>query len=371
MLRLLIKKIGVNLIKILIFFGVVWYLYASGKLDISLLSIKKISAHKIAYAYLLLISVVFLGFIRLFVLLSVQKINIKFLDYLRACYFSNFFNLALAGGMGTMGEDGILCSYLTKQYGKKKFSAFAATILINRCCGLLALVIYAGLSMLLSLQVLQQTTFFPSILLGYSILLQALSITGLILFMKLRREVFYILAGLLFLLNLALVLSIKIKFLYVSVFIMSVLSFLIPKIETDFFAKHIEKFHVFAHNKLKVLAAFTLSFLIHLLSFISIFQIAKALFPNISIKFGSILLASPPSLICNVIPLPANALGVGELVFDTIVNLTTSVNLINGVMIFIIYRLVMYFVNLTSFCISFVIGLSSYAVKTRQIKANS
>lgn len=351
-----------NSLKITLFLGVIYYLYSSGKIDFNAFNLNNIVLLKLVYAYILLLMVVFSGFIRLHILLSVQNITNNFIEYLKICYFSNFYNLALAGGMGTIGEDGILCSYLTKKHGKNKFTDIAATIFINRCCGLSALVIYAGIAMLISLQLLQQADFFNNIVLGYSVLLQALSFVALVLFGKAHKTIFYALAAVFSILNIYLAYYLNDHIMFYSWVALILVAYSLPKIKIEFIEQQFAKFYIFSTNKIRVFLAFCLSFIIHFFTFSAIYNIALALNIDLLISFKRILLASPPSLICNVIPLPANALGVGELVFDKIVNLTTTSGVVNGVMIFIMYRIIMYLVNLTSFVFGFVIGLKDSTV---------
>lgn len=142
------RKIALNLIKLGVTFGILYYLYAKGMLDFTRVRVVLTDIRVVSIALGLLCSTTFATVVRWWMLLKGQGLQVSLAEALRLTMIGVFFNTAIPGAVS---GDLVKGYYVVRQQpaGRGRIRAFT-TLLLDRLLGLSALIWISFLSMALN-----------------------------------------------------------------------------------------------------------------------------------------------------------------------------------------------------------------------------
>lgn len=150
-----IKKIVLNVLKIGVTFGILFYLYQKGMLDFSRVRAVFASPSVVASAFLLIYSTTVFSVIRWWLLLKGQGLRVAFKETFSLTMIGVFFNTAIPGAVS---GDLVKGYYVVRQQpdGRGRIRAFT-TLLLDRLFGLSALICISFVAMVLNIETMLGT----------------------------------------------------------------------------------------------------------------------------------------------------------------------------------------------------------------------
>lgn len=144
-----IKKVVLNLIKVGVTFGILYYLYQKGMLDFSRVRAVFASPGVVAASFFLLFSTTLAGVIRWWLLLKGQGLRMPLKESFFLTMIGVFFNTAIPGAVS---GDLVKGYYVVRQQpdGRGRIKAFT-TLLLDRLFGLSALICVSFVAMVMNI----------------------------------------------------------------------------------------------------------------------------------------------------------------------------------------------------------------------------
>ncbi|WP_164970299.1 lysylphosphatidylglycerol synthase transmembrane domain-containing protein [Halarcobacter ebronensis] len=299
----MVKKILVTFIKFLIAFGLLYWLFDSGKLDFSL--ILNLSPLYIIICFFVSLITIFFVSIRLKILLKGQNIISNNFYLFKISLIGLFYSTFLPGGIS--GD--VIKSYYLLKYKKGDITKtpIFLTVIIDRLVGFHALVFLGFISNIIALfLVTDQLKHFLN--LSFWIFL-TINICFLLLF---NTKLFY-----------------------------TIFNFFKSK-NISILVKLFMALEVFIKNRIVYVKSFFISIVTQILSICIIFLLMKS--ARIDIDYIYTTIISVYTFIINIAPISPGGLGVGEIAFDNMLSIFTKQH--NGASIFLAARIFYYIPSL-------------------------
>lgn len=281
-----VKSYTITLLKFGVAALIIYYMIATGKLDlhqISQILHKKVMILKVV---LTLLVIIVLGTTRWYYLLVWQGISTTFKSVLRINCIGMFFNSFMPGALG---GDLIKAFYIAKDNKDRKIGA-VMTILIDRIIGFQAMMIVAFVALLFNHKIMSSNP-------------QLQTIASAI--------AFYVVCSFV---AAACVFSIRVKNLFVSMGVKT-LVYRLPK--REFLLKIYDAFHVYAGQKTRLLKAVAITILIDILNIYMFYIIGRGMGEDL-VSLTSYLTAIPVGLLMLSLPIAPAGVGVGQAAFYTL-----------------------------------------------------
>ncbi len=278
-----IKSYAVTLLKLCFAALIIYYMVATGKLDLAQISQILHKKTMIFKVVLTLLTVVVLTTTRWYYLLLWQGITTTFKAVLRINCIGMFFNSFMPGALG---GDLVKAFYIAKDNKARKVGA-VMTILIDRIVGFQAVMIVAFVALFFNHKVMMSN---PQ--------LQALAFA----------IAFYIACSFV---AAACVFSKRVKRLFIAVGVKK-LVYRLPK--KEFLLNIYEAFHVYAHQKTRLLKAIALTILVDILNIYMFYIIGRGMGEDV-VTLTSYLTAIPVGILMLSLPVAPAGIGVGQAAF--------------------------------------------------------
>jgi uncharacterized membrane protein YbhN (UPF0104 family) len=349
-----LKKTILTVIKFGIVIGAVSYLIHSGKLDPSLITIQPGKSLNAVVALLLVFVPCIISITRWYFLLHSLGNKLSFYNVMRLGFIGCFFNTFM---FGAFGGDLVKIGYIVKETDQK--TEAVASIFTDRICGLIGLLIIGGIAIAVnwqevvntpSLHIMALTLFtllallslclitaiisvvggrkVSLVILAILILAQSLFLSRVVSIEKVTALTFNVHIAILADLVVAVITAILLPSLLPGGTLQKVVREKVPAGKT--LMAFIDCFLAFRHKFGSLFIAILLSVLIQFSATLSIYFIAKTV--GNPAKVSHIFFAAPATFIANVLPVPLGGLGIGEGVFDALLQLcrTESGGIIKG-----------------------------------------
>ncbi|OPY03894.1 MAG: hypothetical protein A4E61_00974 [Syntrophorhabdus sp. PtaB.Bin184] len=277
------KSYAVTVLKLCFAALIIYYMVATGKLDLAQISQilhKKTMIFKIVLA---LLTVVLLTTTRWYYLLLWQGITTTFKAVLRINCIGMFFNSFMPGALG---GDLVKAFYIAKDNRSRKVGA-VMTILIDRIIGFQAIIIVAFVALFFNHKIMMS---------NHQLQVLAFAIA------------FYIACSFV---AAACVFSKRVKNLFISIGVKK-LVYRLPK--KEFLLKTYDAFHVYAHQKTRLLKAVGITILIDILNIYMFYVIGRDMGENV-VSLTSYLTAIPIGILMLSLPVAPAGIGVGQVAF--------------------------------------------------------
>lgn len=144
-----LKSLLINFLKVGVAVGIIYWLIASGKLDLKVFYLILSPRYLSACLALLVLNVALVSF-RWWLLLRSQQVSISYLKSVRYTLVGMFFNYAMPGGVGGDVIKGI---YVVRRHPERKMVS-GMSILMDRVFGLFTMVLFAFVVSLFSYELL-------------------------------------------------------------------------------------------------------------------------------------------------------------------------------------------------------------------------
>lgn len=277
------KSYAVTLLKLCFAALIIYYMVATGKLDLNQISQILHKKTMILKVIVTLLAVVVLTTTRWYYLLLWQGITTTFKAVLRINCIGMFFNSFMPGALG---GDLVKAFYIAKDNKARKVGA-VMTILIDRIIGFQAIMIVAFVALFFNHKVMMSN---PQ--------LQTLAFA----------IAFYIACSFV---AAACVFSVRVKKLFVSIGVKKLVCKL-PK--NDFLFKIYDAFHVYARQKTRLLKAIAITILVDVLNIYIFFIIGRGMGEDM-VSLTSYLTAIPVGILMLSLPVAPAGIGVGQVAF--------------------------------------------------------
>ncbi len=277
------KKYVTTLLKLCFAALLIYYMIATGRLDLHQISQIIYKKSMIFTVVLTLLVIIMLGTIRWYYLLLWQGIPTSFKTVLRINCIGIFFNIFMPGALG---GDLVKAFYIAKDSKARKIGA-VMTILLDRIIGFQTIMIVAFVALLFNHKIMLSNLQLQTI--AYSI-------------------AFYIVCSFI---AAACVFSIKAKNLFVSMGAKQ-LVYRLPK--KDFFLQVYDALHIYANQKMKLFKAVAITIAIDVLSIYMFYTIGKSMGEDL-VSLTSYLTVIPVGLLMLSLPIAPAGIGVGQVAF--------------------------------------------------------
>lgn len=277
------KSYAVTLLKLCFAALIIYYMVVTGKLDLNQISQILHKKTMILKVVVTLLAVVVLTTTRWYYLLLWQGITTTFKAVLRINCIGMFFNSFMPGALG---GDLVKAFYIAKDSKARKIGA-VMTILIDRIIGFQAVMIVAFVALFFNHKIMMSN---PQ--------LQALAFA----------IAFYIVCSFI---AAACVFSVRVKRLFISIGVRK-LVYKLPR--KDFLLKIYDAFHVYAHQKTRLLKAIALTILVDILNIYMFYIIGRGMGEDL-VSLTSYLTAIPVGILMLSLPVAPAGIGVGQVAF--------------------------------------------------------
>ncbi|MHC4886668.1 MAG: lysylphosphatidylglycerol synthase domain-containing protein [Planctomycetota bacterium] len=381
-------KFIVNALKIGVVVVALTYLIGTGRLDPRTLDFQM---SRLPFAVLTIVGIgltAILSFVRWFILLKGVEARIPLLATFRLGYIGLFFNTFMLGGFG---GDVIKLAYVVRETHKR--APAAASVILDRVCGLMGLLLLGGGAIILSWQEILATPalhllalFLFALLAGLSMCLVTAGIA--ISAGRLLGLLLPLLALILQCLTLTVwrpdeiqLLSVYAHALTLAAIVGALLTAvitpsIIPGGSLNRFVKErlplghtlmsfVEALLAFRYHVGSLVWAVLLSMVIQAIALLSLAALAYSVGCPASVPH--IFFAAPPAFLANVLPVPMGGLGVGEACFNNLLELCRTpegATVTGGAAVFLGLRIIQ---NLWGICC----GLPLYLRGKKEIDASS
>ena len=278
-----LKSYAVTLLKLCFAALIIYYMIATGRLDlhqISQILYKKTMIFKVV---MILLAMIALTTTRWYYLLIWQGISTSFKAVLRISCIGMFFNTFMPGALG---GDLVKAFYIAKDSKERKVGA-VMTILIDRIIGFETIMIVA----------------FVALLFNHKIMLSNPQLQALASAIALYIACSFVAASCVF--------SVRVKRLFISIGVKK-LVYRFPK--KDFLMKIYDAFHVYSHQKTRLLKAVGITIVIDVLNIYMFYIIGRGMGEDL-VSLTSYLTAIPVGILMLSLPIAPAGIGVGQVAF--------------------------------------------------------
>ena len=389
-------------IKLLVIVAAFTYLISTNQLNFSQLEgVLNYPAELSAGVVLCFLPMV-ICFIRYKYLLRAVTIDLPLSYTIKIGFIGCFFNTFM---LGAMGGDVVKIAYIIKDTGKK--SATIAATFVDRVLGLLGMISIAGLAMLMSFADILDNPGLHKLVVGvFAVLLVVLfsACTGLTSLLKGRKAGYAVLAVESLLVCILVVFLLRdTSFVFVEhirgtfmpesllrgrLVVAAVVALLLAWLAVVILPSclpgrslyrftterlplgktlmgFINNFLMFKDDLKALFYGYVLSFILQLLNFFSFYYLSKCVVLPAYPQLTDILFAAPLAFVVNTLPIPGGGLGVGEMAFNQLLELTRTPagqSITGGAAIFLLWRFWNYLLGIA-------IGLPLYLQGRKEIIA--
>jgi hypothetical protein len=355
------KKSLFRWLKLLITAAALAWLLSSGKLRLEQLAVAPGAWPWIAAAVGLIFAWMVLSLLRYWWLLRSAGVEVTAGRVVQVGFISWFFNTTLLGGLGFASGDAIKAAYLVRD--KNSASAVIGATLIDRALGLLGLMTLAVFALQIGWE---QTVPSPQMRRVAAAIYGVFATAGLALVLAVIALAFgrqvavvaWAVSGGLATALLAMIwdtLWLPALLMVIPVVVAVVAPALLPGnpfhrfiVDRVWFGKAIggflEALLGYRQRIGTLLGAYGLSILVHAISLLALALVARGITIEEAPSLRQIWFAAPPATALNVVPLPANGLGVGEAAFDSMLRLCAGADgnpLTGGAALYLSYRVLL------------------------------
>jgi len=277
------KSYAVTLLKLCFAALIIYYMVATGKLDLN--QISQIS-HKKAMVFevvLIILTAVLLTTIRWYYLLIWQGITTTFRAVLRINCIGMFFNSFMPGALG---GDLVKAFYIAKDSKARKVGA-VMTILIDRIIGFQAVMIVAFVALFFNHDVMMSNPQLQSLAFAIAFYIACSFVAA------------------------ACVFSARVKRLFIAIGV-NKLVYKLPR--KDLLLRIYDAFHVYAHQKTRLLKAIGITIVVDILNICMFYIIGRGMGEDV-VSLTSYLTAIPVGILMLSLPIAPAGLGVGQVAF--------------------------------------------------------
>jgi len=379
-----IRRVAVAVLKYGVVVAALSYLILTGRLDPRGLDLDPARLHIAAAAVLLVLLPCLLSFVRWWLLLRGAAAPIPFPTAVRLGFVGMFFNTFM---FGAFGGDLVKIGYVIRETHRR--GAAAASVLIDRICGLLGLLALGGLAIVLSWDYMQRVEGLPYVALTLFAVLAGfgLALAAAIVAVSIGRA--WALAGVALLLLAQTwivhrglpsaqfgMLSVWAHAattvdLSVAALTALVLPGLLPGRTLSRLAREhlpgghalmgfVEGLLAYRRSPGSLAIALGLSIIIQGMVLLALTALAQA--TGFGVTMTQVFFSAPPALVVNALPVPMGGLGVGETAFAELLRTSTAGAIRNGAVLFLGWRIILNLIGVGA-------GLPLYLRGKRDIQA--